>query len=301
MKATLPTGKSLIIERIFDDRWDPVSQSLSVDLVTLESIGNAIRWYNDNLPTGYRKMSDRNPANFFKDFFRKTSRANLNWPKSVLSRGYTAQQVTGSGNAFRFIPLPSGQITAFVETESRYPQVPGKECQFRIQSLSLDSKARLLGRSDESWLMQIASKLRLIQSHLALCSDLTFLEVSELQQGVKQSGSEIDALFLGKIDADRSMLITVEAKGRNDDILQIQLVQQVNAIMKMKSIHRNLESIAGDINDFHVLPMAMKVIEQSVVYIAEYDPVKYVKNGRIGNVSLVRESLCQIMPPVEGI
>jgi hypothetical protein len=296
-----PTGKSLIIEKLFDDRWDPSNQSLTNDLVTLEDIGNAIRWYNQNIPPGNRRMSDRNPANFFKDFFRNTFRANLNWPKSVLSRGYTAQQVTGSGNAFRFVALRPGQVTAFVEVESHYPQRPGKECQFRIQSLSLDAKARLLGRRDETWLMQIAGKLRLIQSHLALCSELPFIEVSELQQGVKQSRSEIDGLFLGKVDRVRSMLITVEAKGRKDDILQIQVVQQVNAVMRMKSIHRNLELIAGDINEFYILPMAIKVVDESVVYVAEYEPVKYVKHAAINSVSLVRESLCQIMPPVEGI
>lgn len=300
-KSKKPTGKSLIIEKVFNDRWDATSQSLSNDLVTLEDIGNAIRWYNENLPVGYRKMSDRNPANFFKDFFRQTSSGNRNWPKSVLSRGYTAQQVTGSGNAFSFVGLSAGQVTAFRERESRYPQEPGRECKFRIQSLSLDAKARLLGRTDETWLMQIAGKLRLIQSHLALCSELTFIEVSELQQGLKQSRSEIDGLYLGKVDRVRSMLITVEAKGRHDDILQIQVVQQVNAVMKMKSIHNNLEAIAGDVNDFYILPMAIKVIDESVVYVAEYEPVKYVKKGNITSITLVRESLCQIMPPVEGI
>jgi hypothetical protein len=300
-KPNRPTGKSLVIERIFNDRWNATTQRVTKDLVTLKDIATAIRWYNDNLPSGYRILSDNNPANFFKDFFRNTASGNRNWPKSVLSRGYTAQQVTGSGNAFRFIPLPTDQVTAFAERDSRYPQNPGKECKFRIQSLSLDAKARLLGRTDETWLMQIAGKLRLIQSHLALCSELQFIEVSELQQGVKQSKSEIDGLFLGKVDRVRSMLITVEAKGRKDDILQIQVVQQVNAVMRMKSIQRNLESIAGDINDFYILPLAIKVIDESVVYVAEYEPVKYSKNGSIESVSLVRESLCQIMPPVEGI
>ena len=149
--------------------------------------------------------------------------------------------------------------------------------------------------------MQVAAKLRLVQSHLALCSEQSFIEVSELQQNLKQSGAEIDGLFLGKVTSHQSMLITVEAKGRTDDILQVQIAAQVTAVMRMKSIQKNLEAIAGNINEFYILPMAMKVIEESVVYVAEFEPVKYVKDGRVVAVSLVRESLGQIMLSVEGI
>lgn len=300
-KARLKSGKPLIIERIFNRRWDPATQALADDLVTLRDISEEIKRYSRKLPTGFGPLSDRNPANFFKDFVRRTSPANKNWPKSVLSQGFTAQQETGSGNAFRFIRLPAGQVTAFIESHSNYPQFPGNVCKFRVQSLSMDAKSRLLGRRDESWLMQVAARLRLVQAHLALCSDVVFIEVSELQQNLKQSGAEIDGLFLGKVDSQASMLITVEAKGRGDDILQSQIAAQVNAVMRMKSIQRNLEAIAGDIDDFFVLPMAMKVIEDSVVYIVEYEPVKYVKDKKITKVTLVRESLCQIEPPVEGI
>ncbi len=300
-KSERQTGKTIIIEQIFEGRWDAKAQSVSRDLVTLRDISDAIKRYNRKLHKGLKPMSDKNPANFFKGFVRQTSAANRNWPKSVLVRGYTARQETGAGNAFRFIRLPAGQVTAFVENESKYPQVPGTECRFRIQSLSLDAKARLLGRHDESWLMQVAVKLRLVQSHLALCSQRVFIEVSELQQSLKQSGAEIDGLFLGKVTLQTSMLITIEAKGRKDDILKSQIVAQVNAVLKMKSIQRNLAAIAGDAAEFYILPMALKVIEESVVYVAEYEPVKYSKNGRITAVTLIKESLCQIMPVVEGI
>ncbi len=300
-KSERQTGKTIIIEQIFDSRWDVATQSVTLDLVTLIDVSKAIKRYNRRVPKGYKPMSDKNPANFFKDFIRRTSAANRNWPKSVLARGYTAQQETGAGNSFRFTRLPAGHITAFVESESNYPQFPEKVCRIRIQSLSMDAKSRLLGRRDESWLMQVAAKLQLVQSHLALCSQRVFIEVSELQQNLKQSGAEIDALFLGKVNSHNSILITVEAKGRKDDILQIQVVAQVNAVMRMKSIQKNRAAIAGDAGNFYILPMAMKVIEESVVYIAEYEPVKYAKNGRITSVSLAQESLCQIMPPVEGI
>ena len=300
-KPGRPSRKTIIIEYIFDKRWNSKSGAVTKDLVTLTDVANAIRRFNRKTPTGMRPMSDQNPANFFKDFIRVTSSANRNWPKSVLNRGYTARQETGAGNSFRFVRLPAGHVSAFVESESSYPQDPEKVCMFRIQSLSLDAKSRLLGRRDESWLMQVAAKLRLVQSHLALCSELSFIEVSELQQNLKQSGAEIDGLFLGKVTSHQSMLITVEAKGKTDDILQVQIAAQVTAAMKMKSIQKNLEAIAGDVNEFYVLPMAMKVIRDSEVYIAEFEPVKYVKNRKITEVSLVRESVCQIIPSVEGI
>jgi len=296
-----PTPNTTIIEYIFDKRWDSKSGAVKGDLVTLTDVAQAIRRFNRKNPSRRKPMSDRNPANFFKDFIRITSSANRNWPKSVLTRGYTARQETGAGNSFRFVRLPPGHVSAFVESESNYHQDPEKVCIFRIQSLSLDAKSRLLGRRDESWLMQVAAKLRLVQSHLALCSELSLIEVSELQQNLKQSGAEIDGLFLGKVTSYQSMLITVEAKGKTDDILQVQIAAQVTAAMKMKSIQKNLEAIAGDVNEFYVLPMAMKVIRDSEVYIAEFEPVKYVKNRKITEVSLVRESVCQIIPSVEGI
>jgi hypothetical protein len=295
------TAKSIVIERIFNQRWNSATNSLRVDRVTIKDVSQAIKQFNKKPPIGMKAISDGNPANFFKDFVRVTSSANRNWPETILRRGYTARQETGGGGSFRFVRLPAGQMTAFEEAPQHYPRLDGKECRFRIQSLSLDVKSRLLGRRDESWLMQVAVKLKLVQSHLALCSENKFVEVSDLQQNIKQSGAEIDGLFLGKITPHDAMLITLEAKGRKDDILEDQIAAQVSAIMRMKRIHKNLAAIAGDVNNFYVLPMAMKVIDNSVVYMAEYEPVQYQYNNKISAVTLRSESLCEIVPPVEGI
>ncbi|HEV7737410.1 MAG TPA: hypothetical protein VGO47_08595 [Chlamydiales bacterium] len=295
------SAKTLVIELLFNLRWDKEKRCLRNDLVTLTHIANAIRKFNKNPPKGLKALSDQNPANFFKDFVRRTSSANRHWPQSVLQRGFTAVQDTGGGRSFRFVPLPLGQVTPFLEAGNRYPKMTGEECRFKLQSLSLDIKSRLLGRRDESWLMQVAVKLYLVQSHLALCSKNNLIQVSELQQNIKQSKAEIDGLYLGKITADNSMLITLEAKGKKDDILESQIVQQVNAVMSMKSIHRNLDEIAGNADNFFVLPMAMKVIDKSIIYIAEYAPIKYQKNLRITEVTLTTESICEILPPVDGL
>ncbi|MGQ0760863.1 MAG: hypothetical protein ACT4OT_02415 [Acidobacteriota bacterium] len=193
-------------------------------------------------------------------------------------------------------------MAAFVEPPSTYPRLKEKECRFKIQSLSLDLETRLVGFwGHESWLMQVAVQLRLIQSHLALCSEHKFIEVANLQQNIKQGRAEIDGLFLGRTSPECSVLITVEAKGRTDDILETQVAAQVMAVMKNKNINRNLPDITDDPERFYILPLAMKVIDESVVYIAEYQPVKYETNGVVEGLKLECESLCELIPPVEGI
>jgi hypothetical protein len=293
------TSKTIIIERIFDARWDSLTTSLKNDLVTYDDLREAIREFDQDAPEGLNTLGSGNVYAFFKDIVRVTERANRMWPRSVLERGFTARQETGGGKAFRFIKFPAEQLTPFIE--QKYPRLPGEENRFRIQSLSLDIKSRLLGRRDESWLMQVAVKLRLIQSHLALWSEHKFVEVSDLQQNIKQYGAEIDGLFLGKVTADNAMVITVEAKRRREAILDSQIAAQVGAVMRMGSIHRNLDAIAGTPEDFYVLPMALKVVGDSVVYIAEYERVKYQHKLLVSEVNLIRESICEITPPVEGI
>ena len=295
--------KTTIIERIFDKRWNSRTKSLSNDLVTIDDLRKEIDRFDRKVPVGLKRVGARyNVYAFFKDFVRRTSSANRNWPASVLRRGYTAQQETGGGKSFRFIKLPPSQVTAFVEPPTFHPRLKGKECRFKIQSLSLDFETRLVGfGGHESWLMQVAVQLKLIQSHLALCSEHKFVEVADLQQNIKQGRAEIDGLFLGRMTPDSSMLITIEAKGRKDNILETQITSQVNAVMKNKNIQKNLAAIAGNREDFYVLPMAIKVIDDSVIYIAEYKAVRYQSNDSITGVSLACESLCEIFPPVEGI
>jgi hypothetical protein len=79
-----PTPKTIIIENIFDKRWDSKTGRVTNDLVTLTDVSDAIRRFNRRIPSGMKPMSDRNPANFFKDFIRVTSSANRNWPNLFL-------------------------------------------------------------------------------------------------------------------------------------------------------------------------------------------------------------------------
>lgn len=186
------SNKTAIIEALFDKRWRGPKKPLSNPIVTLAQVQVSIRAHNKANPTN--KLSTRNPANFFKDFIRKKKSANKNWPKSVLTRGYTGRQVTGKGLCFEFIPLQRGQTDPFPASGIR----PSRNAvHHKIQSASMPLASRRLGRKDEAWLIQVLSRLHVIETHIALHSSRPFLQVDLLQTNVKLSGAEIDAPFLG--------------------------------------------------------------------------------------------------------
>jgi len=216
----LPSKKTFVIASIFDQRWDPQKGVLSKTEVTLTEVEEAIIKHNKQHPDS--TLSSRNPANFFKDFIRNKRRANENWPRSVIERGYTARQITGRNMCFEFIPLTQGQGEPFpIKIISPSQATPRHE----IQSASMSLASRRLGRQDESWLIQVLVKLNVIETHLAVSSAGNIVHVDILQTNLKQSRTEIDALFLAIEEIDNSdepfqeILVTCEAKGMSDDIL----------------------------------------------------------------------------------
>ncbi len=103
------TYKTEVIEKLFLERWNSETQILSQPVVTLAEVQQAITNYNDRHGTSH---SSKNPANFAKDFWRKNTSANRNWPKVVLDAGYTGRQYQFAGNSFQFVPLVEGQVDA---------------------------------------------------------------------------------------------------------------------------------------------------------------------------------------------
>ncbi len=76
----MPTSyKQKVIEALFNSRWDPITGMLSRSEVTLEDVSVAIQAYNASLPANGRRISTRNPANFFKDIIRREI-AFRHWP-----------------------------------------------------------------------------------------------------------------------------------------------------------------------------------------------------------------------------
>lgn len=227
-------------------------------LVTLADISVQIASYNVSaLAAGEAEISARNPANFFKDYIRNTKTANARWPRLLRRLRYTAVQETGKGNSFRFVPYAKGQLQPFTTVSS-----PLLSQVRKIQSLSLSSLSRKLGRQDETWLMQVAVRLNLIETHLAY-TRYPFEHIDHLQIGVKLNKAEIDALYVGRTAGGHDIVITVEAKGSKDDIYDRQILSQIDAVKKMKT----LKGVKA------VLPMAIKIIGNSTVLIVTFKAV----------------------------
>lgn len=270
--------KTSIIETLFNERWNPETNTLSNPTVTYDDIR--------------RFVNKGNVYAFFKDIVRNTSRANEIWPVSVLNRGYTGIQAVAESACFTFVPLPQGQLTAFVTADvlSPNPSILRHE----IESASLPFASRQLGRGDEPWLIQVAVRLRLIETHLALFSPRQIITVDHLQMSVKLQPAEIDALFLAVEQISgtqrREIIITCEAKSLRDDIIEEQVRRQVKTLGRVKSI-----------NQEYILPIAIKAIKPSEIYLVEFDVVPKEEAERVETLVVVKEVIYILKPSVPGI
>ena len=283
------SSKTAIIEEIFDARWNDSSSQVADPLVSLLDVQQAIERHNINNPS--RRMSTRNPANFFKDFVRNQKRANHNWPSRVFARGYTARQITSSGYCFEFIRITANQIEPFPLNTLPLPDDSTPVVQ--IESVSLPLASKRLGRKDEPWLIQVLVKLRVFETHLALTSRQRIIQLDHLQTNIKLSGSEIDALFLGvqqgKDEQVSEAIVCCEAKGRRDDILPQQILNQVRAAYAM-GIEQNL-----------VIPLAVKAIAPSRVWVVEFEPVERAALPQTTSLTVATSAIYQLRPSVKGI
>jgi hypothetical protein len=286
-----PTKKSLVIEAIFNQRWDNKTKTLKGSTVTLEEVESAIIDHNRLHPE--LTLSSRNPANFFKDFIRNKRSANRNWPSSVLARGYTARQITGSNLCFEFVQMPPGQVEPFqISIISPSKSTP----RHVIQSASMSLASRRLGRQDEAWLIQVLVKLNVIETHLAITSSGKILQVDLLQTNLKQARTEIDALFLAlestgkEEDPLNEILVTCEAKGRSDDILEDQILAQVIAAFQLRASTQE-----------HVIPIAVKIVGPSEVHVVQFSTVSRSEYSTLSEISISNEAVYKIVPLVPGI
>ena len=284
--------KTLIIEALFDERWQGPGKLLANPIVTLADAQRAIRAYNRKNPS--KTLSTRNPANFFKDFIRKRRSANINWPQSVFERGFSARQTTGAGLCFEFVLLTSGQTEPFQGAGIQPgPRAPAH----KIQSTSMPIASRRLGRRDEAWLIQVLVKLHVIETHLALHYRAPIQQIDLLQTNVKLGRAEVDALYLGlelpssdKPTSPREILITCEAKGRGDDILPDQILSQVNAAFRMRGMNQD-----------HVLPLAAKAIAPSKVHVVQFASVARADLAQLETLAIESEAVYELVPPVPGV
>lgn len=281
--------KTTVIENIFRARFDSSTGLLTKPIVTLDEVSTAIHTYNK--ATG-KTISTNNPANFFKDLVRVRIPGNLNWPKFVLDSGYTGRQVTEGNACFEFIPLPPGQTEAFPPVN--FAQPTASTPKYQIESVSLPLASRRLGRKDEPWLIQVITRLRIVESHFSLSSGRAIRQLDLLQMNVKLSGTEIDALFLAQEEIAggefQEIIVTCEAKAGRDDILENQILRQAKAPFKMKQITQD-----------HVIPLAVKCVAASQIFVVEFQELERETYEGVESLTVASDSLFEIKPPVPGI
>ncbi len=286
----MASSKTEIIEEIFRARYAEDTKQLENSIVTLQDVSTAISAFNASSPP--KEMSTRNPANFFKDFIRNRKNANTNWPTYVMSAGFTGRQVTLSNACFEFIPLLPGQLEPFPELNFASPTA--ETPRYLIESVSLPLASRRLGRNDEPWLIQVITRLRIVESHFSMASTRKVRQLDLLQMNVKLAGTEIDALYLAQEELEGGLLeeviVTCEAKGGRDDILEDQIIRQAKAPFSMRQINQDV-----------VIPIAVKCVGPSMVHVIEFAPLNRSDFSIVNSLTIASDSLFEIRPPVPGI
>lgn len=279
----MPSEKSPVIEHLFFKFWDPTSATLSKSIMSLEDVSQAIRDCNAKAGT---TLSDRNPANFMKDFMRGNN-ASKNWPPSVAALRFTAVQRTGTGDVFEFIPYAPGQTEPFTDAFKVTDDAP----RYLVQSISLPLVTKMLGRTDESWLIQTAINLRVVETHFAVGSAIPMLELSPLQMSIKLRQAEIDALFLGVMNTahgHEQVIVTCEAKHYKDPFIPQQIINQVQAAFAATKVPV-------------VIPIGMKAIRNVGFYVTEFQAVKREDAPALAELHLASHAVYELKPPVKGI
>jgi hypothetical protein len=279
---------------VIDYLWDLLqAEGIGRRIVVRDDVTAAIQHCNK---TYGLKLSTGNPANFMKDVVRGDNASEF-WPPRLTAMRIGARQRPGSQRVFEFVDFAVGQTEPF---PNKYTARPGLE-PIPIEAVSLTLAKRSLGRRDESWLIQVAVELRLVQTHFATRSTLPIVEASHLQTGVKLGTSEIDALFLAHLQTEgdefERLLVTCEAKQEGQRILEHQLIEQV--VAASRSVR------AAGLSIEKVVPIALKVIPGSRIYCAEFKPwpisATEVAEDDLPDVELASEALYELQPPVPGI
>lgn len=281
--AELASEKTPVIEYLFDCYWDPKNHRLQKSVMTFDDVQAAIRHCNATMGL---KLSDRNPANFMKDVVRGRN-ASKNWPARLTELRIGAVQSPGEGNVFEFVSFPEGEDEPFPDH-----YLPGEDTpRFKLQSVSLPLAAKMLGRSDEPWLIQTAVNLRLVETHFAVVSSIPVVEVTHLQMSVKLRRTEIDALFLaiymdGK--EQKRVIVTCEAKQWRERILEHQVLNQAKAAFKETDVDL-------------VIPIALRAVRRVGFYVAEFESVTRAQAAELDGLALATEAVYELCPPVRGI
>lgn len=271
--------KTAVVERIYQQLQ---SEGGSRTIVTFSDVVEAITWCNKNSGSS---LNTNNPANFLKDIIRGKN-ASAMWPADLKNRRIGARQITGKSRAFEFVPYVEGQTSPFPDRFGYHEGVK----RHRIQSISMPLASKALGREDETYLIQVAVKLNVVETHFALHSPLKVIELNHLQIGIKLRLCEVDALFAALFLDDnekQQLIITAEAKKRRQRIIEEQVVQRVRAAFE--------ETEVGV-----VVPIALTAAEGGI-YLAEFRAVRREDLHVFQDLELATEHLYELVPSVNGI
>jgi len=278
---------------VVDYLWDVLQDEGGLRPLTFQDVKKAIEHCNKELGSS---LSSSNPANFMKDLLRGAN-ASKNWPERLAALGISGRQIKGDNRIFEFVEYADGQTEPF---PSQF-EPTGTEQITVLQSVSLPLATKSLGRTDESWLIQVAVNLKVLESHFANRSARKVQEVTHLQVGVKLGKSEIDSLFLAVVEGEDgrrlNALITCEAKQARDPILPDQIVQQVVAA--------NASVQKLDLNVSMIIPVAIKAVTGGSIYVVEFEPwtpeEASTEEESLKELKAHVTGLYELRPPVPGI
>ena len=326
-KANSPPGKDgdasqkkRVIRSLFALRLQAQKSGSPLSwVVSLDDVQSAIERANRRRKEGVKALSTKNPANFFKDIVRREQSYRAAWPWSALKRNFIGLQAKG-GKAQKGTPKGASPCFEFLQVNSSdpigelYQQIPsyqrpdptGSARIFEIQTLELPPEVRRLQREDETFLLQLIVRLRVIETHLGIVSKMGMESLTHLQMGLKLRGAEIDSLFLGGLSgeslgeqnqlAKRKVLVALEAKGRSDDILKSQIEDQVEALFSIDAFKSDVDLI---------VPMAAKLVAPSRMYIVEFAPIERnkipAKKPSLGRLELASEAFYDFVPSIGSL
>jgi hypothetical protein len=259
------TLKPRVIEHLFWERYDPASGEIEDPIVMSDALVAAIRHFNN---LGGKELSPFNPANFLKDYLRSPNRNQL-WPAALKKARITARQKYRRKRVFAFAPYAEDQSEPFPDIFV----LPSKCEDHVMESVSLPSAARALGRRDEAWLIQVCVHQRIVQTQFAVHSQLNSeaVDLFHLQNSVKAT-PEIDAIFLMTLRRSGQLvkaLVTLEAK-RDEPILADQIRAQVAWMAKQCRDKTTLRDVSL------IVPVAARSLSHNgarVVALFEMSPI----------------------------
>jgi hypothetical protein len=88
----------------------------------------------------------------------------------------------------------------------------------------------------------------------------------------------------------REAIVTLEAKGLRDDILEDQIQAQVRTVFGMSEIKQDI-----------VVPMAVKAVRPSEIHVVEFEAVGRHQAGQVPNLVVASEAVYVLVPAVPGI